>query len=66
MEIENTFTFASYNPTIRQANAEHIERDPECQQLINELRNIEKFLRDFGFFDIWPRLCVWDICILLP
>lgn len=49
MEIENTFTFASYNPTIRQANAEHIERDPECQQLINELRDIEKFLRDFGF-----------------
>ena len=49
MEIENTFTFASYNPTIRQANAEHIERDLECQQLINELRDIEEVLRGFGF-----------------
>lgn len=49
MEIEHTSAFASYNPTIRQMNAEHIERDSECQQLINELRNIEEFLRDFGF-----------------
>lgn len=49
MAIENAFAFASYNPTIRQMNAEHIERDSKCQQFINELRNIEEFLRDFGF-----------------
>ena len=49
MEIENAFTFASCNPTIRQMNAELVERNSECQQLINGLRNIEEFLRDFGF-----------------
>lgn len=49
MEVENAFAFASYNPTIRQMNAEYVERNSEYQQLIMELRNIEEFLGDFGF-----------------
>jgi len=63
MEIENALAFASYNPTIRQMNAEFVERDSKCQQLINELRNIEEFLRDFGFltfgrdFVFGPSVC---------
>lgn len=52
MEIENTlntFAFADCNQTIRQMNAEFVERDSKYQQFINELRKIEEFLRDFGF-----------------
>lgn len=49
METENTFISANCNQTIRQMNTELIKHNSECQQPIDGLRMIEKFLRDFGY-----------------
>ncbi len=49
MEFENDLAPENDNQTIRQMNKKFIERNPECQQLIKNLREIEQFLGDFGF-----------------
>jgi len=49
MEIENAFTSINCNQTVRQMNTRFVGIDFECQQAINELRRIEKFLGDLGF-----------------
>lgn len=49
MEIENIFTTTSYNQTVYQENSGFVEKDSECQKAINELKDIEEFLGDFGF-----------------
>lgn len=49
MAIENVFKATDCNLTVRQANAKFVEQNPECQQIINKLREIEKFLEKFGF-----------------
>lgn len=49
MVPENVFESADCNLMIRQANARFVEQNSECQQVINKLREIEKFLERFGF-----------------
>lgn len=49
MDKENLFLSADRNQTVRQINARFVEIDHGCQQAINELRKIEKFLEDFCF-----------------
>lgn len=49
MEIENAYSTANYNQTVQQMNTNFVEMDSGCQKVINELKEIEKFLGDFGF-----------------
>ena len=49
MVIENVFESTDSNLTVRQANARFVEQDPECQQVVSKLKEIEKFLESFGF-----------------
>lgn len=49
MLLENVFGATDCNLMIRQANAKFVEQNSECQQVINKLREIEKFLERFGF-----------------
>ena len=47
--IENTFESDDFEITTRQRNANFVKEDSECQQSINELKKIEKFLENLGF-----------------
>ena len=49
METENVFESTDGNLTVRQANARFVKQNPECQQVISKLREIERFLERFGF-----------------
>lgn len=49
MVIENEFESTDCDLTIRQANTRFVKQNSECQQAINKLREIEKFLEEFGF-----------------
>ena len=49
MVIENVFESTDSNLTVRQANARFVKQDPECQQVVSKLKEIEKFLESFGF-----------------
>lgn len=49
MATNNVFESTDCNLTIRQANARSVEQNSECQQVIDKLREIEKFLERFGF-----------------
>lgn len=49
MVIENEFESTDCDLTIRQANTRFVKQNSECQQAINKLREIEKFLDEFGF-----------------
>lgn len=49
MEIKNEFESIDCDLTVRQANARFVAQNPECQQIIGKLREVEKFLDNFGF-----------------
>lgn len=49
MEIEKESVTKEHNQTIRRINTQFVEMDFECLKIINELKELEKFLGDFGF-----------------
>lgn len=49
MVMENVFESTDCDLPIRQANTRLVKQNSECQQAINKLREIEKFLEKFGF-----------------
>ncbi len=51
MEEKNNLTVADLNQTLRQMNARCVAGDNECQQVINDLKELEQFLDDFYFLN---------------
>lgn len=59
METENTLKLGLCNETVRQTNARLVGIEQKCQQEINELKEIETFLKDFGFLTFMrDNVCV--------